>query len=211
MFFSGPENFRFDIAKKKPYKGNRGDKKPWHFKNITEYMLATMPVWTNTVPMEADDMMAIRQVSSTEPTIICSRDKDLRQVPGKFYSWELGNQPSFGPIDISKKGSVILHNNQIKGTGFAFFASQVLTGDPVDNIPGLPKWGPVKTYNAMAPLMLDTEAEPQALTDMLIEKYTEVYGNSWEEELLEQGQLLWICRRFDQFGMPERWKIGLIE
>lgn len=35
------KNFRFDIAKKKPYKGNRNNsEKPYHFDNLTAYIVA---------------------------------------------------------------------------------------------------------------------------------------------------------------------------
>ena len=34
------DNFRVDVAKTKPYKGNRKNNRPYHYANLTAYMLA---------------------------------------------------------------------------------------------------------------------------------------------------------------------------
>ena len=101
--------------------------------------------------LEADDQMAIDHIASDGNTILVSRDKDLRQVPGMFYSWELGRQPSFGPEEITKEGRLWLSTDHKKlyGTGLAFFYAQVLMGDTVDNIPGCKNIGPVAAYNML--------------------------------------------------------------
>ena len=182
--------FRFDIATVKPYKGTRKSNKPWHFNNLTVYMRDILGARVIT-EIEADDAMAIDHVNSEDETVLCSRDKDLRQVPGMFFSWELGRQPSFGPVMIDEIGAIELSEDRksIKGTGFAFFCSQVLTGDTVDNIPGLPTCGPVAAYEALEGL--DTAA---LLTETLIEFYDDHYGAYGQERLLEQGQLCWLLR-----------------
>jgi len=120
MFLTEGQTFRDEIAITKPYKGNRIDKKPWHYYNLTAHINGAHPT-TVVRGIEADDQIAIVHISS-EPnaTIICSRDKDLRQVPGLLYSWELGKQPSFGPVEITKTGMLSLSKGQsdskIKGT-----------------------------------------------------------------------------------------------
>jgi hypothetical protein len=50
--------------------------------------------------MEADDALAIEQTQynldmGEECSVICSRDKDLRQVPGYHYGWEAWNAPEY--------------------------------------------------------------------------------------------------------------------
>lgn len=214
IFLTGSENFRNDIAKLKPYKGTRKSEKPFHFANITAYMNAVMDVRLRE-GMEADDMMAVEQTESEEfgpsdapQTIICSRDKDLRQVPGMLYSWELGGQPSFGPVMIEEEGSIELVRKEgqpakIMGTGLSFFYSQCLTGDSVDNIPGLPKCGPVKAYE-----LLSGRVGAEDLEKAVCEAYMEHYEDDWEQQLLEQGQLLWMVREFDDDGNPVMWKLG---
>ncbi|MCS5737626.1 hypothetical protein, partial [Herbiconiux daphne] len=75
---SGKDNFRFDIAKQQPYKGNReGFVKPYNWKTVGEHIIDT---YNHTVVdgYEADDWMGIEQRKDPENTIICSRDKDLK-------------------------------------------------------------------------------------------------------------------------------------
>jgi 5'-3' exonuclease len=150
--------------------------------------------------LEADDAMSILH-TERDDTIICSRDKDLRQVPGWSYSWELGRQPSFGPIRISKAGSLSLSEDRKKltGTGLAFFYSQLLTGDRVDNIPGLPGCGPVAAWNILNPSIEAGED----LFDVVKDLYND------DDYLLEQGKLLWMTRRLHPDGSPVLWEIGM--
>ena len=196
----GP-TFRFDIAKTKPYKGNRVENKPWHHVNLTAYMKTMLGLQVVT-KIEADDAMAIEHIASDGTTIICSRDKDLKQVPGWFYSWELGRQPSFGPELITKEGSLHLSTDRKKlsGTGLSFFYAQVLMGDRVDNIPGLGGWGPVRVFDYLS----DTK-DPDELLTLVKDAYND------DEFLLEQGQLCWIVRRTNEDGSPQVWSIGLNE
>ena len=217
IFLTGDNNFRNEIAVTKVYKGSRKSNKPWHWHNLTAYFHGNMDV-VLVDGLEADDMMAIIQTIRNkevlneefqlEETIICSRDKDLRQVPGWGYSWELGAQPSFGPEKINKVGSIYLERREkkpprIKGTGLAFFYSQCLTGDVVDNIPGLPKCGAVKAFD-----ILQGRETPESLLEGVCGAYKEVYWEDWEEKLTEQGQLLWMVRELDADGKPVMWHIG---
>lgn len=207
LYITEGRTFRFDIATVKPYKGTRKANKPWHFNNLTVYMRDILDARVIT-EIEADDAMAIDHVNSEDETVLCSRDKDLRQVPGMFFSWELGRQPSFGPVMIDEIGEISLSDDRksIKGTGFAFFCSQVLTGDVVDNIPGLPKCGPVAAYEALEGL--DT---PELLTEALLSAYEEYYGfEEYDMALTEQGQLCWLLRESPILpGFLPVWVIGM--
>ena len=204
LYITEGRTFRFDIAKRKPYKGTRKEHKPWHFNNLTVYFKDILKCEV-VKDIEADDAMAIRHMGPEE-TIVCSRDKDLKQLPGPFYSWELGRQPSFGPTVITKEGSLHLSDNKkLTGTGLPFFYAQVLMGDASDNIPGLPGWGPVKTYEYLIDESLS------ALCGLVQYVYDEHYGADWEEELLEQGQLCWMTRRLHPNGSPVLYEIGMTE
>jgi len=209
-YLSEGKCFRYDIAKRKPYKGTRKHTKPWHFNNLTQYMVHQLGAKVVT-GIEADDQMAIDQVrmnflisktGAPTPTIICTRDKDLRQVPGWNYSWELWRQPSYGPLEVKKEGEIQLSedNKKIIGNGLAFFYAQVLMGDAADNIPGLPGCGPVKACEALA---------HGAMLWTVEDMYQEFYGSDWEEELTEQGQLCWLVREFNEDGSPKLWEIGM--
>src|SRR3546814_6469533 len=38
LYMTEGRTFRYDIAKRKPYKAQRVEKKPWHFNNLTVYL-----------------------------------------------------------------------------------------------------------------------------------------------------------------------------
>ncbi len=208
LYITEGETFRFNLAVTKPYKSSRSDNKPWHFRNLTVHMRDVLPTKVIT-HIEADDALAIDHLKDDEETVLCSRDKDLRQVPGLFYSWELGEQPSFGPVEISKVGDLELlqsSTKKLRGTGLAFFCAQCLTGDPVDNVPGLPKCGPVAAYAALEGIEDGIE-----LLRKVEELYEQKHGNGWEDHLLEQGRLLWMTRRLNEDGSPVLWELGMME
>ena len=201
IYVTEGKTFRYDLATVKPYKGTRKENKPWHYANLKAYMLGSLGAEAVTY-IEADDRLSVEHIADGN-TVLVSRDKDLRQVPGLFYSWELGRQPEFGPELITQEGSLSLDKGKLTGTGFAFFCAQVLMGDPTDNIPGLPKCGPVKAYE-----VLNDSAEPTA---ELIGMYSTVYGLEGPERLLEQGQLCWMTRKLNPDGTPVLWEIGQTE
>lgn len=203
LYLTGSTNFRFDIAKRTPYKQRAGNK-PWHFKNITAYLKAKYDVRVSE-GMEADDLMSIEQTSRPHETIICTRDKDLRQVPGWHYGWELGNQPQFGPLLVDDVGQITLSpdRKKINGYGGMFFYAQCLTGDPVDTIPGLGnKTGPVKAFE-----ILEGSETLEDAFKRVLEAYRGVYEDRAEEELLEQGRLLWMTRKLDENQKPVMWTL----
>jgi 5'-3' exonuclease len=202
IFLTEGPTFRFELAKTKPYKGTRKENKPWHYANLSAYMKGTLNTVVVDTGIEADDALAIEHVSSNGTTVLCSRDKDLRQVPGWFFSWELGRQPSFGPHWITKEGSLEISENHLKlmGTGLSSFYSQVLTGDVVDNIPGLHGCGPVAAYHALS--KTDNPEE-------LFATVQSMYNN--DELLLEQGRLCWMTRKLHEDGKPVLWELGMEE
>lgn len=200
-------NFRESIAKTKPYKGNRSHNKPFHYNNVTNYILEEYNSYVAFNGIEADDSMAIFQTKAMREgheTIICSRDKDLRTIPGYYYSWELGRQNSIGPLEISAKGTLELSedNKEIWGTGTLFLYAQTITGDSVDNIPGLPRCGSVFAYK----LLEGCKSKEDGLRRVL-GAYREKIGTDFLEYFKEQINLLWIIRELDEEGNPVLFKI----
>lgn len=203
------EPLRNGWAVSKEYKGTRKGTTPFHFNALAAYVLATRFV-VIAHGLEADDLMCIEQWSrrSHNDTIICSRDKDLRQCPGWQFSWECGAQPSFGPELITRKGWLELketkHSKVLKGVGLKFFFAQMLTGDAVDNIPGCKGIGPVAAYQLLVSLNTKREHE-----EAVIEAYKKAYSNDWEERLDEQSKLLWMVRELHEDGSPVHydWKL----
>jgi hypothetical protein len=231
IFFTTGKTFRFDIATKKPYKGTRIEKKPFHFDNLTVYLRDIMGA-EEVTGIEADDQLAIEHVSSNGETILVSRDKDLKQVPGWFYSWELNLQPSWGPGLITKEGSLKFTPGvpaleidgrkfntkppKLTGTGYSWFMAQCLIGDSTDNIPGLPMCGPVAAYNLLTRPSEAVEGRelltPPEMLSAVIDAYAGAYGYTDGvsfKELTEQAQLVWLVRRLNPDGSPELWRKDL--
>jgi hypothetical protein len=232
IYLSGKNNFRYDIATVKPYKGNRKNlEKPIHFENVKWFLISRY----NAIivdGMEADDALAIHQtaevseekivglgIQTVHPTVICTRDKDLRQVPGWHYGWEVGLQPEYpltfvdelGELNATYKESISKSTGlptksfkKLSGTGYLFFCSQILTGDSTDNIPGLKGCGPKKAYD----LLSDAKDEGEAFR-AVFNAYREVYDDEMESRrsLLEQARLVWMVREVNEDGNPVMWEI----
>lgn len=203
LYLTGKNNFRHDIAKQQEYKGGRKAVKPFHWKYIRSYLIAQ---WGAIVVdgMEADDALAIEQTKRLhlKDTIICSRDKDLKQVPGYHYQWECGKQGSFGPEWVDELGYIKLKGpKKIVGCGLKFFYSQVLTGDSTDTYGGLPGCGPIRAFAILNECNSDEE-----MYNVVLEAFTFKYGEEAEERMLEQGRLAWMCRNLRDDGSPVMWR-----
>jgi 5'-3' exonuclease len=215
LFFTGKTNFRHEIATVTPYK-QRSGVKPYHYKNLTAFLKSNYE-WEEVEGFEADDLMSIEQTANEKrngknsdkhdfvPTIICTRDKDLRSVSGWHYGWELSNQPEYGPAFHDGVGELRLSSNRksLKGSGLVFFLSQCLTGDVTDSIPGLPKCGPVAAYSVLEPYLGGSYEDA---LEAVYKEYERVYGGDAYNRLLEQGRLLWMTREVDSNGKPVLWE-----
>lgn len=205
-------NFRDEVAKEKAYKAGRKADKPFHFYNILVYLLANYPTAIHEDGLEADDFMCITQYKSWQDgdTVICSRDKDVRQCPGLHYSWEVGNQAAIGPLFVEPLGFLELQQKLDKngkkkppklfGVGAKFFYAQMIMGDAVDNIGGVKNRGPVFADT----LLKDTTSERECY-ELVAEKYVQAWGDSWKEKMREQANLLWMVRELDEEGKPILW------
>ena len=81
LFFSDSRNFRKSIQP--DYKGHRNRKKPCGYRRVinqlkTEFEVIIMP------ELEADDALGI-YATANPGNVICSPDKDMRQIPGKLF------------------------------------------------------------------------------------------------------------------------------
>ena len=141
---SGKGNFRYDVAKQQPYKGNRNPSqtRPYHYGTIEDHIIRAHPQVV-VDGIEADDWLGIEQRKDPENTCIASRDKDLKTVFGWHYRFSCGRaQPAIPMHWMSEEES--MH----------FFFYQMLIGDNTDNIPGCGKkewavWGRQKSHVTM--------------------------------------------------------------
>lgn len=179
VWLSGPDNFRYKVYPE--YKAKRLDaKRPRWEKEVKKYLVDHWQA-NYSVGCEADDMLGVRQMQEIG-TIICHLDKDMNMIPGRHYNWEL-----------SRLGKVIRHAKEYSVSpedATRFFYYQMLTGDPTDNIKGIPGIGPVKA---------------NVILDSCEGKYFDAvranYGS--DEEMEMNGKCLWIWRRMnDIWEMP---------
>ena len=177
-FLTGKNNYRYEIAKTVPYKGNRKDaKKPKHYDALRECMITRLGA-VIVDGQEADDEVAIRMTKEPDQYLLVGVDKDLRQIPG----W---------------------HHNPTKAlteyidefTAYKNFCLQLLTGDRVDNIPGLEGIGPVKAAKALKDVKTKED---------LLRAVWKVYQEKEHgiEYFTEQGQLLWLRRYEGELWQP---------
>lgn len=119
LFFTDSVNFRKSIDP--AYKGHRNRKKPCGYRRVInklkeDYQVIVMP------ELEADDALGI-YATKEQGHIICSPDKDMRQIPGDLYDL------STGVITITKE------------EGDRWHLIQALAGDQTDGYSGVPGFG----------------------------------------------------------------------
>src|SRR5574339_356227 len=123
LFVSGKNNFRKQIYPL--YKANRIQPEP-KWREICKQHLINKWGAIEAHGCEADDYCGIYQ---TRDTIICGIDKDLLQIPGNHFQWEIIR----GGITV--RPSSFIHITEVEG--IKNFYKQVLTGDTSDNIIGI--------------------------------------------------------------------------
>lgn len=174
-YLTGTNNFRYEIAKTAPYKGNRVLPKPYHYQLLREYMERA---WGFEVidGMEADDAIGIEAYRhEPEETIIVSIDKDLNMIRGHHYNF------------VKEEKYFVTEEEAIRN-----FYLQILTGDKIDNIVGLQGIGPVKSKK----LLKDCNTE-QEMYEAVLKAY-----DGDEARVLENARLLWILREEKQVWQP---------
>ncbi len=189
IYITGDNNFRKTEATIKPYKGNRKDlEKPHSHDRVKKYLTSGKPhPFEICEDWEADDGMAMAQEYEYDndlwygATCICSNDKDLRMVPGYHYSWAVGSK-------IKEKPMTWISEEE----GNKWFFTQLLTGDPTDNIPGLYRVGPKN-----AEKLLHGLTEPLSLYSKVYEQYECRFGSYWKLFMHENARLLYMLRSPD--------------
>ncbi len=191
VYISGQNNFRKEIDTE--YKANRiKTPRPLWLEVCREHLVTA---WQARVSdnMEADDMLAISQTSYNNrketPSIICSLDKDLRQVPGRHYSWEISGTTHGTSWTRPEEFTVVSPME-----GLRTFYRQLLIGDTSDNIFGVQGIGPKKAEKRIN--HLDNEQE-------MFQVVRELYDD--DERLLKNGRLLWLKRS----EMEELWSFPI--
>lgn len=174
IYLTGRDNFRLKLAPW--YKATRNKSyRPVHEKALKDFLVSSHYRAEIVNGQEADDALGIQVCSFPQSTILCSVDKDLLMIPGWHYNWS--------------KGTVFY---QEFDAALECFYKQLLMGDRIDNIPGIPGLGEVKS----SALLKEKGVSFKTCRDA----YQEA-GLS-EEQLLLNGKLLWIRRKPDEIWSP---------
>lgn len=195
LYVQGKGNFRHDIATLMPYKGNRKKNNGELVNEIREIMRSSFGAISKD-NIETDDAIGLSQTSTT---CICSSDKDLNMIPG--WHFNITNHNTF----------FVEKEEAIKN-----FYIQLITGDKVDNIPGLSERAPLRGIGKKTAEKhlqgITTEVDMFQIVKNLYEnKYGQQYKyNHWNSKesiscsyidiLNENAQLLWIQQLY-----KEKW------
>lgn len=216
MFIGGDGNFREEVAITATYKGTRTGRKPEFYKEIRQFMIDNLGA-QQVDGMEADDRVSMllwqdfcKADGDKDLTtiIVSSGDKDLNNTPGWHYHPVKETKYWVSPKQAERH-----------------FYYQMLAGDRVDNIKGLPYCtefirDKYKLSKAAAKGCGDGSAKKiMEASAYFIEAVYECYCH-WAlsagldltylgEYMAEQGGLLWMVREFDALGDPVLWKPDL--
>ena len=151
-FLTSGKCFRYDVAKTKPYKGNRRHgNKPIIFPALKEYLRQEWN-FISVPELEADDLVSIYH--DPMKTVICSPDKDV------LYQNKVHNY-NYGKADF-----VTVDENE----STRFLWKQVLMGDSTDGIGGIPKVGPKTAEKWLEDVL------PHEMPAFVLNKYIEIFG-----------------------------------
>lgn len=219
---------RAEMAVTKPYQANRNNREvPGELRLIHEYIKECLPSVAH-MDQEADDGMAQANVAAIdrgerELSVILSKDKDLRMVPGLHYDYDtetvIDVEDPFGSIWIDRTKSAAT----LKGWGTKFFWAQCLMGDTADNIAGLPSIPPTgkstkpKTVGPVAAFKFledaDTDRECFEIAKYLYASSTHEWLHHatqepcrWAEALVGDMRTLWMRRYKTEYDL-HNWMI----
>jgi 5'-3' exonuclease len=178
MAIGGPDNFRLDLFP--DYKGNRKkakDTRPEWFGDLKSWA-SKLEGSVESDNCEADDLVRVWALECNAASINCavvSVDKDLHCIVGTHYN---PRTKKIYQIDEEYAGR--------------FYWQQVLTGDSVDNIPGLWKVGPVKAKKLLADAVTHKE-----MRDVVCRAYNDAYGDEGYAYMIANGRLIHIWRKIN--------------
>ena len=162
IWISGENNFRYQVFPE--YKANRlKQKRPRWEQEVKQHLLEN---WGANISdgCEADDMLGSRM---SENSIICTNDKDLKQIPGWHYNFVTGEK---------------FHVSQDEADRYFFY--QLIVGDTTDGIKGVVGSGPQKAKKVLSEGMTNEE-----MYDTVLNMY------SCEEEFDLNAQCVYIWRK----------------
>jgi len=190
MVMKGPGNFRDDLYV--DYKANRANPnpnyKPKDFAPSIRKLALRHELTIDSDGREADDFVRIWAEEARlhgVPFIICSNDKDLQCIPGKYYN-------------VKKKEMTVVTEEFAR----RHYYTQILKGDPTDNIPGVPGIGDKKAEKILADCETDEEFQEE-----IVSYYLGAYDDEWYEHLLINGKLIHIQTHMNDYFTADQWPV----
>lgn len=165
VFVSGGDNFRYLLYP--DYKANRAKaRRPEYLDGVREFLLGEWKAEICT-GYEADDGIGI---AANEGSIVCSNDKDFKQIPGEHYNFV---REEFMVIDEDQAA--------------LNFWTAMLVGDVSDNVRGVDGIGPKKAWSNLAGLSAEA----------MYRRVRELYGD--DERFILNYRLLRILRSKEEY------------
>lgn len=187
IYLSGERNFRYDIAKTKPYKGNRATMvAPKYLNHCKEYMIKNYRA-IRVHGFEADDGIASDMTQNN--AIHCGIDKDILQIAGDHYNY------------VNKEWQHVTEEEAL-----ITLYRQILMGDNSDNIPGLPRVGAKTAEKVIEDAASAHEDAIAYYTEICAEKLPDIdpleYFNE-QKMLIEMIHTIDLYSLFTVFVEPE--------
>lgn len=188
VWLSGPDSFRKRLYPE--YKANRLKvARPRYEQDVKDFLVREFKAQYSDNGYEADDLLGIRsyEIDDTDgqEAIIVHLDKDLNQIPGLHFNWEL------------RRNDKVVREKRLYGVTIAeanrFFWYQLIVGDSTDNIKGVIGMGPKKAEYLLSNI------QPQERYQTVLDLYSN------EEEMDMNAQCVYIHRNFN-----DNWR-NLIE
>lgn len=175
IYISGENNFRYQVAKTKPYKGNRATMvRPKFLKFCKDHLVDKYSALIVN-GYEADD--AIASDMTVHGAAHCGIDKDMLQIAGRHY-----NYVNKIWLDVTEEDAII---NLYR---------QILMGDTSDNIPGLPRVGAKTAEKVIYDHETAREDALKYYEEICAEKLPDV---KYQEYFFEQELLITMVKDID--------------
>lgn len=219
----GMKSGREQMATVKAYQENRDPDAPIKVRvRELRHLLANYSAANVTVIVghffEADDLLcryqeAMIREGRIDDSVLMSGDKDLWMVQGHHADPKTGRMwlvQGYGHTEYREVGNV---KPKLVGEGTSWFWHQMIMGDKVDNIPGLPKLSnktldeylPLKSGKARpdgsaacgeakAVAILEGVTSDKVAARRVWKAYSEYYGKQALDRFIEQAYLLWMQR-----------------
>jgi len=179
------KSYRDDIYSE--YKKNRGK---WRIHNpfveLVRRRAVEQQLAVYATDKEADDLIRIWAEESRKTGVahaVISIDKDLYCIEGMHYN------PKKKEVKTVSASEAMWH-----------YYSQLLSGDPTDHIPGLPRVGP-----KIADKLIRGIATEEECQEVVVAMYFEKFGDDWAPYLLSNGKMIHIQKHWNDHFTIRNW------